>query len=243
MYIVNKKQIKHLLEKNVYKTIWEEVAIGLRNKILTGQIKQGERIKEAELAEQFGVSRGPVREAMRQLEQEGLLEYSSRKGCAVKAVSATESAESYLLRANLENLAVRMCRGKFSTETIHRMRQVAHAMDQCVTADQLPDIVKLDQQFHELLVTECGIDKLLEMWHTLDHINVSIFYALYHTRFAPNDHLGSNHMMVVDALEKGDAEEICKAIQEHYMIVSYNLFRTEQNAEQTDAFFMDGIRI
>lgn len=227
----------------MYKTIWEEVAIGLRNKILTGQIKQGERIKEAELAEQFGVSRGPVREAMRQLEQEGLLEYSSRRGCTVKAVSATDSAEYYLLRANLENLAVRMCRGKFSRETVGEMRRIVQAMEQCKTADQLPEIVELDQRFHQLLVTECGIEKLLEMWHTLDNINVSIFYTLYHTRYAPLNELSHNHLILVDAMEKGDAEGICDMIQNHYMVVSYNLFRTEQNAEQTDAYFMNGIKI
>ena len=224
----------------VYKTIWEEVAIDLKNRILTGDIKQGERIKENEIAEQFGISRGPIREAFRQLEKEGLIEYSSRKGCTVKTISAEDSVEYYLLRANLENFAVRMARGRFSEETLQKMRGIVKEMEQYQSAENLPQIIDSDQRFHEQIVKECGMEKLVEMWSTLNNANAIIFYALYHTRYSPNDLFSHNHEMIVETLESGDTEKICTCLQEHYMIVSKNLYRTE---EKESEFIDDDIRL
>ena len=221
--------------KRVYKTIWEEVAIDLKNRILIGDIKQGERIKETEIAEQFGISRGPIREAFRQLEKEGLIEYSSRKGCTVKTISAKDASEYYLLRANLENFAVRMVRGRFSEDTILRMKDIVKEMEQYQSAESLPQIIDSDQRFHENIVKECEMEKLVEMWSTLDNANAIIFYALYHTRYSPNGLFSHNHDLIINALETADVETICNCLQEHYLIVSKNLYRTEEKeAEFTD---------
>lgn len=227
-------------KKRIYKTIWEEVALDLKNRILTGDIKQGERIKETEIAQQFGISRGPIREAFRQLEKEGLIEYSSRKGCTVKTISAEDAREYYLLRANLENFAVRMIRGRFSEKTIAEMREIVKEMEKYQSAEALPQIIDCDQRFHEKLVRECKMEKLVEMWSTLNNANAIIFYALYHTRYSPNHLFSHNHEIVLDVMEKGDTEAICACLQEHYMIVSKNLYSTEEKA---DEFKDDDIRL
>lgn len=227
-------------QRKIYKTIWEEVAMELKNRILCGDIHQGERIKEAEIAEEFGISRGPIREAFRQLEQEGLIEYSSRKGCTVKTISAEDSAEYYVLRANLENLAVRMCQGKFSQNTMSEMEDLIKDMDHYKEAEDLLSIIDVDQKFHTLLVQECGMKKLFEMWSTLNNANAIIFYALYHTRFSPREQLARNHQLILDAMKSGNAEKICDIIQEHYLIVAHNLYRTESKEKD---FSLDHIKI
>lgn len=98
------------------KTLREQVAEVLRKKILNGEIKPGERMIEAQISEEFQTSRGPVREALRQLEEEGLLEYESHKGCIVRTMTYAEMQEAYLIRSTLEELAVKMCSGKLTEE-------------------------------------------------------------------------------------------------------------------------------
>jgi len=210
-----------------YKTIREEVAIELRNKILQGKIMQGERIIEADLAEEFGISRGPIREAFRQLEQEGLIEYSPRKGCTVKTISARESAESYILRASLENLAIRLTNGQFKPKTIEALEKITKQMENYPDIEDLINIIQCDQKFHELIVQEAGMKKLYEMWSTLNNSNAIIFYALYRTKYSPRVLLADNHKILVDAIKKGEVEDICSVLQEHYLIVSKNLYKNE----------------
>ena len=91
------------MAKIMRQTLREQVTQAIRLKLLTGQLRPGERIVEQEMAEDLGVSRGPVREALRQIEQEGLVEYTSHVGCFVKEFNARDVYEVYLLRANLEN--------------------------------------------------------------------------------------------------------------------------------------------
>ena len=83
----------------VYQTLRENVADAIRMKILNHEVPMGARIIEQEIAAELGVSRGPVREALRQLEQEGLLEYTRNAGCSVKKITLEDIYEIYLLRA------------------------------------------------------------------------------------------------------------------------------------------------
>ena len=94
-----------------YRTLRENVVDAIRIKILDGELVPGMRIIEQDLAAKLGISRGPVREALRQLEQEGLIEYSRNVGCSVKGVSLEDVYEIYMLRAYYEILAIRLCKG------------------------------------------------------------------------------------------------------------------------------------
>lgn len=111
-----------------YKTLRQEVVDEIRQKILGGEFKPGDRMKENEIAELFGVSRGPVREALRQIEQEGLVRYERNVGCSVAAVTEQDIYEVCLLRATLEILAVRLNKGNFSAESLQQMRESLERM-------------------------------------------------------------------------------------------------------------------
>ena len=97
-----------------YRTLRENVADEIRMKILNGDMKPGDKIIEQELASEFGISRGPVREALRQLEQEGMVEYSRNVGCSVKHIGMDDVYEIYYMRANYEMMAVRLYNAPFS---------------------------------------------------------------------------------------------------------------------------------
>ena len=114
----------------VKKTLWEQIADALREDIIRGKIMPGERIVEEEIAEKFHVSRGPVREALRHIEEEGLIIYESHKGCTVREISYEEMQEKYLVRSTLEILAVRLIGCNLSAEYEEEMKKCLKEMDE-----------------------------------------------------------------------------------------------------------------
>ena len=103
----------------IRKTLREQVVEILRHKILSGEIKPGERIIEAKVAEELKVSRGPLREALRQIEEEGLVVYEAQKGCVVKTMTYEEMQETYLIQSTLEKL----CRYAGERSAKNRMKR------------------------------------------------------------------------------------------------------------------------
>lgn len=108
----------------IRKTLREQVVEILRHKILSGEIKPGERIIEAKVAEELKVSRGPLREALRQIEEEGLVVYEAQKGCVVKTMTYEEMQETYLIQSTLEKLAVQMCGERSAKNRVKRCRSL-----------------------------------------------------------------------------------------------------------------------
>ena len=95
--------------KLTYQTLRENVVDVIRMKIFNHELAPGMRIIEQDISDELGVSRGPIREALRQLEQEGLVEYVRNVGCSVKNITLEDIYEIYLLRATYEILAVKLC--------------------------------------------------------------------------------------------------------------------------------------
>ena len=165
------------MAKIMRQTLREQVTQAIRLKLLTGQLRPGERIVEQEMAEDLGVSRGPVREALRQIEQEGLVEYTSHVGCFVKEFNARDVYEVYLLRANLEILSVKMCDGKFSEQTIAKMEQIVQRMATIEQLEQFDEVIENDNQFHACIIEECGLKRLYTLWSSMDSGNTIVFIA------------------------------------------------------------------
>lgn len=107
--------------KLTYQTLRENVVDVIRMKIFNHELAPGMRIIEQDISDELGVSRGPIREALRQLEQEGLVEYVRNVGCSVKNITLEDIYEIYLLRATYEILAVKLCRGVFSETAFAEM--------------------------------------------------------------------------------------------------------------------------
>ena len=105
----------------LYQTLRESIVDAIRSKIFNHEIKSGQRIVELELAKEFHTSRGPIREALRQLENEGIIVYTRNVGCSVKELSFQDSYEVYLLRTNYEVISVRFLQGKIPEETKQRL--------------------------------------------------------------------------------------------------------------------------
>lgn len=107
-----------------YKTLRESIVDIIRKRIINRELQPGQKIVEQELAKEFKTSRAPIREALRELENEGLVEYVRNAGCSVKEITFEESFEIYLMRANYEIMAVRLLGGKIPEETLQEMEEI-----------------------------------------------------------------------------------------------------------------------
>lgn len=201
----------------MFRTLRQEVVDAIRMKILNGELGPGERIVEQEIAADLGVSRGPIREALRQIEQEGLIEYTRNIGCSVKRITEEDIYEIYLLRANYEILAVKLCGGKLSDQCLRDMRVALENMA-AMGASDFDASISYDNLFHGCVIQQAGLPRLSHLWLGLNSSNVISYYAGSADRTAAIKRQYPIHKTVLDAYLTGDAKKISKTLLDHYML-------------------------
>ena len=199
-----------------YRTLRENVADEIRMKLLNGDMKPGDKIIEQELASEFGISRGPVREALRQLEQEGMVEYSRNVGCSVKHIGMDDVYEIYYMRANYEMMAVRLHNAPFPRETIEKMEQVLEQMKQ-LHKDEYRKVFELDNEFHEAILDLVSFMRLKKAWEDLNYGNIVIGYnmAVDSDQVIKRQYL--IHEKLLSACRTGTPAQVEQAIADHYL--------------------------
>ena len=147
-----------------------EVLLGLRTGILAGDIAPGTRLLEVPLANELGVSRGPVREALRQLEQEGLVEFFPHRGAVVVGVAEAEVETIYGIRALLEGRAfARACR-VVTDEDLEALSRTVELMIAASEAGDVTAVTEHDLQFHGRVVEISGFQYLRRLWTSIDGV-------------------------------------------------------------------------
>jgi DNA-binding GntR family transcriptional regulator len=145
-------------------TLHLKVCRVLREAILRGDFQPGQRLVQADLADAIGVSRMPVREALRILESEGLITIEPHRGAVVKSLTPEDIEEIYELRSQLEKMAVEQSVKRMKHEDIRELEQVVLSMAQ---SDDVDEFVEANIRFHRLLVKRCPWDRLLTFIETL----------------------------------------------------------------------------
>jgi DNA-binding GntR family transcriptional regulator len=141
-------------------TLRERIADGIRNAIVNGTIPAGSRVAEPELAERFGISRTPVREALRQLESEGFITVVPRKGAIVASMSEKDISDFYDLKMVLEGFAARQATLALTEADIDRMTAVNDAMLAAALQQEWRKAIELHNEFHEIFVVASGNERL-----------------------------------------------------------------------------------
>ena len=139
----------------------------LREAIARGRIKPGTRLKQQELARQFGMSPTPVRETLRRLEGDGLVLYAPNRGIRVAQVDYPEVEEIYLMRMALESLAVRSAATRLTAEDLSTLRQLQDRMDRATAQGRLKTLRNLNYDFHMAIYSRAGFHRLLQVIQAL----------------------------------------------------------------------------
>ena len=192
-------------------TLRERSLEALRSAILSGRYRPGDHLGEVELAGSLGVSRGTVREALRHLQQEGLVTAGNRGMLRVNSLSSAEVHELFRVRAALEGLAVR--------EVIASSRREAAAEALRAAVERLSDEgdpsvrMEADLAFHLLLCQLSGNSMLVEAWQRLEgRMRVAILNgAAWQAPMMARD----RHVPIVEAIERGDVEAAVRVVDEH----------------------------
>lgn len=186
----------------------------IEHAILRGELAPGAKLNEATIAERLGVSRGPVREAFRMLEQAGLLRLEKNRGAYVRHIDIGEAMEIYELRAMMDEAVGRKLAREITPEQIKTARAIVGSMERAVKAGDADTYHLLNLEFHDALVEFTANRKLAAMYRLL--INQLWLFRrlnLADARVLPVS--ASEHLGIVKAIESGDPERAARAMRAH----------------------------
>ncbi len=186
----------------------------LRQAILTGELKPGERLMEIHLANQLGVSRTPIREAIRMLELEGLVTMVPRKGAEVSRISKQDISDVLEVRGALDTLAVRLACERITPEEITRLEEAGKAFVQAVGRGVLTDVAQADVEFHDIIVEASKNKRLVQMVNNLAE-RVYRYRLEYIKDVNSHKSLIEEHERILSCVKNGDAENAEVAILAH----------------------------
>lgn len=196
------------------KPLREQVVDVLRDAIVQGEFKPGQPLVETELANQLGVSRAPIREALQTLNSEGLLETVPYRGTTVRRLSRSDIEELYSLRSVLEVFAVRRIIAHKRPEDVAVLR--IHFQDMLKTADEgnLKKINDIDRSFHTTLIELSGHSMLISIWGGVA-LRVRQVMALLNEMNADMKQIAYNHLPLIEAIDAGDEGKATELIARH----------------------------
>jgi DNA-binding GntR family transcriptional regulator len=157
--------MKKTIEKHL--TLRERILETIRDAIIKGALKPGEKVAEPELAERFGISRTPIREAFRQLESEGYLTVIPRKGAVVTSFSQKDVEEFYAIKSILEGYAARRACENLSPKEVEKLEAINSKLQQLADIEDVKQFFKVHNDFHELFIKAASNEKLSEMIDSL----------------------------------------------------------------------------
>lgn len=192
----------------------EQALSALRKAITTGQIQPGTHLVETELSEALQISRGTLREAMRQLQQEGLISAGARGRLSVRHLDTKEIRDIFGVRAALEALAASELASRSDrAEVVAELRGAVEDMERWA-ASNLEDRIEADLRFHRTLCRLSDNETLMHSWSSLEgSIRMSIMYAGVERALKNMD--AKRHLEIVDAIESGDGVAAADAVRAH----------------------------
>lgn len=209
-------------------TIKTRAAQLIRKMILKGDIAPGQRIVPGELAQQLDTGRGSVREALMELEAEGLVKSSPYRGTYVAEFSAGETKEICTIRYLLETYAVEEAKDLITEQDLRNLTEIASQMRQATMSYDLEEVVRLDARFHGYFVQKVSQSVLYDTWsYTNSRLAYLFFTALSRKELFPLAQVADNHYALIGMLqkylwEKCSIDEYSKSLLDHYMHLIIN---------------------
>lgn len=214
------------LDNNVYLPLRDVVFQTLRRAIINGDFEPGERLMEIGLAKKLGVSRTPVREAIRMLELEGLVVMVPRRGAEVARITIKDLKDSLEVRMAIEELAVSLACERITEEEKRKLIQVNEEFKMLILNKKVPDIVEGDVMFHDVIFEATKNQRLISTAHSLRE-QVYRYRVEYVKDFSYHDVLVKEHDEITKAILSGDKDFAVEIMRKHIynqeLIVIQNL--------------------
>ncbi|HOQ38006.1 MAG TPA: GntR family transcriptional regulator [Acetivibrio sp.] len=186
----------------------------IQNDILNGVYQPGDSLTEKKLCEELGVSRTPVREALRQLELEELVQSTPNKGVVVTGVTSKDIEEIYIIRMMIEGLAARWATEHITPEEIQELKDALDLEEFYTMKKDADHILKIDSKFHDILFRASKSKPLMHMLRTFHHYVQRARNASFESPDRAKKVL-EEHKAIFDAVVEGDADKAERVTKEH----------------------------
>ncbi len=202
------------MQMNEFLPLRDVVFNTLRQAILTGELKPGERLMEIHLANKLGVSRTPIREAIRKLELEGLVTMIPRRGAEVAQITEKSMNDVLEVRRALDALCVELACERITPEDTERLKLACEAFETAVKTRDIKQIARADVELHDIIVQATGNQRLIQLINNLSE-------QMYRYRFeyikdiSQHQCLIDEHRMIYEAIVKNDKEAASQAAHVH----------------------------
>jgi DNA-binding GntR family transcriptional regulator len=196
------------------RTLKENVTDILRQSIVDGTLPSGAEFNQAQIAERLGISRGPIREALGQLEQEGLIENIPYKGVMVTQLTPRYVEELYSVRAALETMALVRFMELMTPDDLATLHNIVERMRLAAKAGNLQQLSDLDLAFHEYLLRTADHHLALKLWKVLE-VGVRRCMHIRHTIYTFLDEVVGSHPALINAIEARDQATAVALLYQH----------------------------
>lgn len=213
-----------------YELLSQKVYRVLKTEIIKGSLKPGTKLSEGKIAEQMGVSRTPVREALKELSAEGFVKMNPNQAVVISNASVEDVQEVLQIRVVLEGLAARLATKMISEEEIKELEKYQKQMEYYAKKDDVLAFGEMDAEFHELILNVCGNNRLIQIRKNLSDQahryrirSLSIPGRLKYSL--------KEHQEIVEALKRKDAEQADRLSRKHIENVLVNILAHKEKEE------------
>ncbi|AMJ42305.1 GntR family transcriptional regulator [Anaerotignum propionicum] len=222
------EETKFNINTNEYLPLRDVVFHTLREAILVGKLVPGERLMENQLADKLGVSRTPVREALRMLALENLVELVPRKGAQVLDMSEKDIVNILEVRGALESLATSIACVKMKKEDLQQLKKLEGEFERAIDENDLERIIQLDEDFHDLILKSTENDKLAQIYQNL---RIQLYrYRMAHLKADSSiPAVVAHHRGILRAIENHDADEGATVAHGHIKYHTEFILRSIRN--------------
>jgi DNA-binding GntR family transcriptional regulator len=190
---------------NDYKPLREVIFNTLREAIIVGELKPGERLMEVQLSEKMGVSRTPVREAIRKLELEGLVNMVARRGAQVADLSVKDIMDVLEVRASMDGLATALSSTRITQDEMKELKHIQSQFASYVEKDNLQGSIKKDVEFHDVIYRSSRNEKLIQISSNLRE-QIQRFRVIYLKDYSSPKDIIKEHADIYEAILGKDPE-------------------------------------
>lgn len=200
----------------IKKTYKDQVIDHIYQLILADQLKPGDRLKESLLALEMGISRAPIREALKELMALGIIDYKPQIGNFLPVMTPKQIIDSYTTRGVLEAYAVMSACERFTPDDLLRLDHYVADMGMAARGGEHKQVVEIGGEFHDFLVASCDNQQLMEYSNRLSLKLHVLFYKHWEMLYRP-DEIEERHQAIVDSIKSQDRVRIEQVIRVHYM--------------------------